>query len=217
MAGGKETPRQKMIGMMYLVLTALLALNVSSTVLDKFAFINESLERANAETSSRNSRTIEGMKSAAKDKGNRADDLKVVAGAEELRVKTTEVVAELESFKDKFIEITGGYTDPQKKDKKDINGKTDYDKVGNYMMPKEEGGDGKGLEMKEALNNYVAELRGILQKSGASEEKLSEFDMIAILQILCRNKKITHISIPPIDITLSPTSTKTIFQSFLYP
>ena len=29
MAGGKETPRQKMISMMYLVLTALLALNVS--------------------------------------------------------------------------------------------------------------------------------------------------------------------------------------------
>lgn len=33
MAGGKETPRQKMIGMMYLVLTALLALNVSKQVL----------------------------------------------------------------------------------------------------------------------------------------------------------------------------------------
>ena len=46
MAGGKETPRQKMIGMMYLVLTALLALNVSTTVLDKFAFINKSLEGA---------------------------------------------------------------------------------------------------------------------------------------------------------------------------
>ena len=179
MAGGKETPRQKMFGMMYLVLTALLALNVSSTVLDKFAFINESLERANAETSSRNSRTIEGMKSAAKDKGNRADDLKIVAGAEELRAKTTEVVAELEGFKDKFIEITGGYTDPQKKDKKDIKGKTDYDKVGNYMMPKEEGGDGKGAEMKETLNNYVTELRGILKKSGASDEKLAEFDKIA--------------------------------------
>lgn len=44
MAGGKETPRQKMIGMMYLVLTALLALNVSVTVLDKFIDINESLE-----------------------------------------------------------------------------------------------------------------------------------------------------------------------------
>ena len=43
MAGGKETPRQKMIGMMYLVLTALLALQVSNAVLEKFAIINVTL------------------------------------------------------------------------------------------------------------------------------------------------------------------------------
>jgi len=36
MAGGKETPRQKMIGMMYLVLTALLALNVSKEIINAF-------------------------------------------------------------------------------------------------------------------------------------------------------------------------------------
>ena len=29
MGGGKETPRQKMVGLMYLVLMALLAMNVS--------------------------------------------------------------------------------------------------------------------------------------------------------------------------------------------
>ena len=34
MAGYKETPRQKMIGMMYLVYTALLAMNVSKDILD---------------------------------------------------------------------------------------------------------------------------------------------------------------------------------------
>ena len=44
MAGGKETPRQKMIGMMYLVLTALLALNVSKEILDAFITINDGLE-----------------------------------------------------------------------------------------------------------------------------------------------------------------------------
>lgn len=44
MAGGKETPRQKMIGMMYLVLTALLALNVSKSILDAFTTINDGLE-----------------------------------------------------------------------------------------------------------------------------------------------------------------------------
>jgi gliding motility-associated protein GldM len=42
MAGGKETPRQKMIGMMYLVLTALLAMNISKDVLNAFLQINRS-------------------------------------------------------------------------------------------------------------------------------------------------------------------------------
>lgn len=44
MAGYKETPRQKMIAMMYLVLTALLALNVSKEMLDAFLVVNESVE-----------------------------------------------------------------------------------------------------------------------------------------------------------------------------
>ncbi|RYM32934.1 hypothetical protein ERX46_12835 [Brumimicrobium glaciale] len=44
MAGGKETPRQKMIGMMYLVLTALLALNVSKEIIAAFVTINDKLE-----------------------------------------------------------------------------------------------------------------------------------------------------------------------------
>ena len=47
MAGYKETPRQKMIGMMYLVLTALLALNVSKEILSAFVVVNESLEVTN--------------------------------------------------------------------------------------------------------------------------------------------------------------------------
>jgi gliding motility-associated protein GldM len=42
-----ETPRQKLIGMMYLVLTALLALNVSKEILDAFVVVNESLVTTN--------------------------------------------------------------------------------------------------------------------------------------------------------------------------
>ncbi len=48
MAGYKETPRQKMIGMMYLVLTALLALNVSKEILEAFVVVNESMETTNS-------------------------------------------------------------------------------------------------------------------------------------------------------------------------
>lgn len=49
MAGGKETPRQKMIGMMYLVLTALLAMNVSKEILDAFISLDTSI-MTNAQT-----------------------------------------------------------------------------------------------------------------------------------------------------------------------
>ena len=47
MAGYKETPRQKMIAMMYLVLTALLALNVSKDMIDAFLVVNDSIETTN--------------------------------------------------------------------------------------------------------------------------------------------------------------------------
>jgi gliding motility-associated protein GldM len=47
MAGGKETPRQKMIGMMYLVLTALLALNVSKEIIKAFVKLNDKIEDSN--------------------------------------------------------------------------------------------------------------------------------------------------------------------------
>jgi hypothetical protein len=44
MAAGRETPRQKMIGMMYLVLTALLALNITKEVVNAFVTINDKLD-----------------------------------------------------------------------------------------------------------------------------------------------------------------------------
>ena len=46
MALPKE-PRQKMINIMYLVLTALLAINISAEILNAFKTINESLEKTN--------------------------------------------------------------------------------------------------------------------------------------------------------------------------
>jgi gliding motility-associated protein GldM len=47
MAGAKETPRQKMIGMMYLVLTALLALNISKEILNGFVKVEKGLRQTN--------------------------------------------------------------------------------------------------------------------------------------------------------------------------
>ncbi|GAB3913286.1 type IX secretion system motor protein PorM/GldM [Mucilaginibacter boryungensis] len=46
MAGGKETPRQRMIGILYLVLLGLIALNVPDSLLDSFRNITNSLNQS---------------------------------------------------------------------------------------------------------------------------------------------------------------------------
>ena len=47
MAGGKLSPRQKMINLMYLVFVAMLALNMSKEVLSAFGLFNEKFENSN--------------------------------------------------------------------------------------------------------------------------------------------------------------------------
>ncbi|MFL5754457.1 MAG: gliding motility protein GldM [Bacteroidia bacterium] len=66
MSHGKESTRQKMIGMMYLVLTCLLAMNVSKDILKGFITVNESLERTNKNFSENTVKMLEGFKSAIK-------------------------------------------------------------------------------------------------------------------------------------------------------
>ena len=67
MAGGKLTPRQKMINMMYLVLTALLALNVSKEILNAFKTVNNSIMKSNNVVGDKNKSTYEAFESAVKD------------------------------------------------------------------------------------------------------------------------------------------------------
>jgi hypothetical protein len=81
MAGGKETPRQKMIGLMYLVLTALLALNVSKQILDAFVAIEDNIQRGSITQYERGETAkgalIEELSSVTKDEAGRAKAKKI--------------------------------------------------------------------------------------------------------------------------------------------
>ncbi len=72
MSNAKETPRQKMIGMMYLVLTCLLALNVTKEVLQGFVTINESIETTNSNFSVNTSKMMSAFEDAIKNGQNEA-------------------------------------------------------------------------------------------------------------------------------------------------
>ena len=66
------SPRQKMINLMYIVLTAMLALNVSSDVLDGFTQVHEGLNRSNTNFDNRNASILRQLRTLAEmnpDKG----------------------------------------------------------------------------------------------------------------------------------------------------
>lgn len=97
MSGGKETPRQKMIGMMYLVLTALLALNVSSAVLEKFAIMNTTLKDLIGENSATNERKAAAiLSSPSKDE----KVLKAIEATKAVRALSKQTITTLDSIKD---------------------------------------------------------------------------------------------------------------------
>ena len=62
MAGGKLTPRQKMINRMYLVFIAMLALNMSKEVLSAFGLMNEKFDSANVASLENNKSMLESLK-----------------------------------------------------------------------------------------------------------------------------------------------------------
>jgi gliding motility-associated protein GldM len=106
MASANETPRQKMIGMMYLVLTALLALNVNSAILQKFKLIDDSLVDVNGKTDKAADGTVKGIQAEVAKNHNIPADVAVLKQSEEIRDKTKEVIAYIDQVRDKLITAT---------------------------------------------------------------------------------------------------------------
>ncbi|MCF6128289.1 gliding motility protein GldM [Flavobacterium sp. AS60] len=67
MAGGKLTPRQKMINLMYLVFIAMLALNMSKEVLSAFGILNNKIIESNGIADVRNDSSFQQLAQKAQD------------------------------------------------------------------------------------------------------------------------------------------------------
>ena len=77
MAGGKLTPRQKMINLMYLVFIAMLALNMSKEVLSAFGILNKKLVESNSLTTARNEDAFRQLAQKASEQSGQYGDKKV--------------------------------------------------------------------------------------------------------------------------------------------
>lgn len=159
MAGGKETPRQKMIGMMYLVLTALLALQVGSAVLDKFAIINTTMEKTNGENIVKNNETLKTISDAA----GKSDNPKIKGAkeaAEKVRALTDKTYKNIEGLKLAMIKESDG----TEVDEKLIQ--NHGSKAAAMMIQKKEGKD-----YEKWLKDYVNELNAIVAAAGVKDTK----------------------------------------------
>ena len=113
MAAGSN-PRQKMINLMYLVLIAMLALNVDTKVLKKFILINQSFESTNSEKVVDNTNKVESIRSAVDDSGNRKEDLDVLSLSESVREKSNAVINYMADIKNTICLL---YTSPSPRDR----------------------------------------------------------------------------------------------------
>ena len=75
MAGGKLSPRQKMINLMYLIFIAMLALNMSKEVLSAFGLLDKKITEANVSTEKRNNAFMANLAIKAADKPEKYTEL----------------------------------------------------------------------------------------------------------------------------------------------
>lgn len=148
MAHGKETPRQKMIGMMYLVLTALLALNVAAEVLNAFSLIDNSLRKTTANTVVKNDKIYTDFESAMKENPGKTAPFKKIA--DEIKINSRELVVYIDSLKFKIVRTAEG---PQG-DPNSIVNKDDINVPGQIMITEKEGGVNRGNILKDRINAY---------------------------------------------------------------
>ncbi len=118
MAGGKLSPRQRMINLMYLVFIAMLALNMSKEVLSAFGLLNQKITDANVATSQRNQAFMDGLAVKAADEP--AQYAAVKAKADEIAQISDELDNYLSTLKSESIAKIEDPTDYEVMDKADF-------------------------------------------------------------------------------------------------
>lgn len=158
MAGG-QSPRQKMINLMYLVFIAMLALNMSKEVLSAFGLLNDKIEKANTETSARNSAFMEGLNTKASDEP--AQYAAVYAKAQEIETVSNELDSYLTSLKSNAIQDLEDPTDYEVMDKPDHYNNLFF--TGDNYKP-------EGEEFIAKMNQYRTEMMAILSDTAVAKK-----------------------------------------------
>lgn len=150
-----KDPRGMMINLMYLVLTAMLALNITREVLNAFNTIDESIVRSNEAIQGKNTDIYQMLNEMEENPADR-DKVKPINDiAKQVRTHTEDMLVYLENWKDSIINASGGYT---MDNGQEIIKKMDDIQVPTKILVKEDG----GTAIKDYLQNYLTTVKNLI-------------------------------------------------------
>lgn len=152
-----KEPRQKMINMMYLVLTALLALNVSAEILNAFKTVDRSLMIASGVAEQKNEEIFKSFKAKLDDPTSREKALFWEPKAQQARRISDELYNYIEGLKQELKKESGLKTVDGKEEFKE----DDLDAGTRLLVQQAPEGKGKGKELYEKLKAYKEQLLAI--------------------------------------------------------
>ena len=163
----RMSPRQKMINLMYIVLTAMLALNVSSDVLDGFTQVHDGLNRSNSNVEQRN-RAIIGQLEAIKEQ-NPDKASAWLDKASEVRAATGRLNTYIDSLKLEIVKrVDGDDADPE-----NIVNRDDLEAAAVVMLSP---GNARGTDLRKRIDSYrdyVCAMMSDTVKRGGIRQALS--------------------------------------------
>lgn len=149
-----ETPRQKMIGMMYLVLTAMLALNVSADILNGFLMVDNSLI-TNIETGNKQAATLyDEMHYLYEQNPDKVGEW--LEKSKITKQKSDSLIAFIHQAKSDLIMMADGVqVDPDTVNRYKLQSKDNTDIASRYFIGDNEvSGTEKGQQFKQMLEDY---------------------------------------------------------------
>jgi len=220
MSGGKQTPRQAMIGLMYLVLLAMLAMNASKSLLDAFVMLERGIDKTVKNFSENNKGFYDRISNAAT-KIQRAKVIDVKA--QKIKAKANEVYDVIEADKKFLITQIDNSTEqdmieacddagvPFQKDNQDIGAQ--------YYLLNDAPSD-KGVALKKLVDEFRVLVVEVIMNDGISENdlKVKDFEEMLNTHDHKDGDGITHIWISQLSEHLpmaSVTANLTLWQSYI--
>lgn len=167
MGGGKETPRQKMVGLMYLVLMALLALNVTKAVLDAFVAIEKNLQVGTIAQLDRGDSAIKELNEATQDKTNPEKVKKVkyyLTITDKINASSAKLIEEIDAIKINCMEKMGEIVVPNNENEEAIvwkpYDKKDPNRPATLHLMAVQAKDGYDVPMHEIIGEDLATVTG---------------------------------------------------------